>query len=724
MTQLGLPAHCISISTQAKSFAVGANHVDDFSEFEVFKVSGIAATPEFSVNADFSEDFGDSISLKHFSSAVGEWTAVARRKETSSEKKKRYIVFNDEYGYSPIFYSLLPGRELIVSDSFHGVVHELRRKGMEPSLDIYSYLASITTKDSRFSNPFVSKTFSNSIQILPPHKFLHISDESISVHDRSEFLADLVGSPSGLVEAGVDFISRTLSSLASNDNFKRTLLLSGGVDSRTVLSLVVHANAEEAFSLRTNDPRLYKNKYANKVFEDDFYISHQLGNDLGMDWQGVRESFRIETSLEESMILAQSYSSNFSNSFVPASHHQVHKNAEISLRGGGGEPIKGAGFLSLKKQVEEHQKMLGNTGRDAFEKFSNWYVENALIKTRLQGEVGEALNGLATHFESQDFDTAMPYLYQQTRNRTHFGHAKYSSSSNLFPLQPLSNSYFYEASKSIEKTDLRNFALTKEIFQAAAPELLRYPFESDDATEKLTQTPRRKISTGSSILESHFARLASTRSPSTVVTQSGSYKDRFLGDKASALVSMCRSLAHDIEDAFAEHRETLKTAHREALAAIELGVLNPSTTASRMRAARDVFRPTIETGVAFRVKTDERPIESIEIVGIKHPEFAAPKKLQNPEVLPQVVLKPVVSESEGKITVKSNPDCTRPFPLEFAFYLLANGRAVRKNLYQAESEMDFELPDDYAKSSLSVKVFARYSGLSYPCAIAIADVSV
>src|SRR5699024_344100 len=125
----------------------------DPDQFVMIRASGIAAVPEFNLNLDFSKPIPQRITLSNFGSALGEWTAVAERYSQDEATSSEFLICNDEYGYSPLFFSLLPGSKLIISDSFQGVIYELMSNGVTPTLNLNSYITTVTTKDSRFANP-------------------------------------------------------------------------------------------------------------------------------------------------------------------------------------------------------------------------------------------------------------------------------------------------------------------------------------------------------------------------------------------------------------------------------------------------------------------------------------------------------------------------------------------------------------------------------------------
>lgn len=720
MSQIGLSAHSISIETDASTIDFDGDRSIDSAQFIVKNVSGIAASPSFDLDTDFTRPTPRTITASEFAPALGEWTAVAERTVADPRLTSEFLVFNDEFGYSPIFYALISGQKFIVSDSFQGITYELMRNGVNPTLDFSAYITTVITKDSRFSNPLAWQTSAAEIRLLPPHLAVHVTEHSITIIDRKTLLNNECSDPTALIDRGIDFVTGTLKRLALNEDHSHSLLLSGGVDSRVVLALVLAAGVDDAFAIRSNDPRLYKSKYSHRVFEDDFFISYAISKHFSLNWLPPRSTSNLKTSLEEGLWISNTTSSNFSNAYPATAHHTIYATPEISLRGGGGEPIKGAGFLSLAKQVKEYSSKTGASSEAPFTQFRKWFVDNAIIDSTFGSTVNESLSSIQQWLRSESFDDLMPSFYQHCRNRTHFGHAKFSASTNLFAFQPLSNSYFYAASEKHPNPELRGYKIARQIFAATEPSLLDFPFEDREATELLTNGAGKNIPKDSDILESHFSSIANQKPIIEEIIFSGTTQETIPADKSAALVSMSRTIAHEIEEAFPEHRATLKSVHKSVFEALEKGRLSPILTVARMMSARDVFNPTSEPGVSINYECTKNPSSGLTIVGLRASD--ALPNLKVPALLskPPVILNPRVQTKDSKITVEANPATSRPASLEFAFYLLEGGRAVQRTSYMNEQCMVFEIPSGGTHFDFSVKCFARHRGTVAPCAITTA----
>lgn len=722
MPHIGLPAHSITIESKARKIQNVEALEPALSDFKVAHVSGFAATPHFNLDSNFDEPLGMTIALSDVSPAIGEWTAVAVSPASSGSPNSSYIVCNDEYGYSPIFYAQIPGTGIVVSDSFQGVSYELMRNGVQATLNLDSYATTVLTKDSRLSNPLAWQTSASEIFLLPPHYALHVSESAISVFNRAELL-DFSGESFGsIISSGIEYITQTLSNLASHEQMARSLLLSGGVDSRVVLALVLAAGEEKSYSIRSNDPRLYKNKYSYRVFEDDFFISHAIGNHFGMNWHPTRSAHNVRTSLEEGLRISQSTSSNFSNAFPATTHHPVYVTPEISLRGGGGEPIKGAGFLSLIKQVQENSTRIGATEQSPFEQFKQWYLQNAIVDQSKSNFIESSFDEIRPLLNTDSFDTMMPSYYQHSRNRTHFGHGKFSSGTNLFPFQPLSNSHFFSAARQRENTDLRANAIARRVFELTEPSLLDFPFEDTEATKQLTNGHVREIQKNADTLDAHFRLLAEQKPTFQELTFPGSSNDKALSNKNAALISMCRSIANDIEEAFSSKRKELKSLHKSVFDALELGVLSPALTVARMMSARDTFMPSSQPGSNITYSSISNTSATIKIRGLSSNDILPSLKSTALSHRPPVVLSPKTSVKDKKILVEANPESTRPAQLEFAFYLLVNGRVSERSTYSNNSSLSFDFPDGAQRSTITIKCFARHEGTIAPCVIMTARI--
>ena len=723
MSQIGLPAHAITIESQARSIELDRKFYVDPSDFKMLHVSGIAASPDFDINLDFSHPLPQQIGLSVFGPALGEWTAVAERQSNDEAASYEFVICNDEYGYSPIFFALLPGVKLIISDSFQGVIYELMRNGVTPTLNLNSYITTVTTKDSRFANPLAWQTQANEVHLLPPHYAIHVSEDAATIIERSSLLPLPMYSMETLIEQGAKFVAKTLKRLSSDKKKSHSLLLSGGVDSRAVLALVLAAEAGETFAIRSNDPRNYKSKYSYRVFEDDFFISYALGNHYKMKWLPPRSTSILETSLEEGLKISQTTSSNFSYAFPATPHHPIYSVPEISLRGGGGEPIKGAGFLSLAKQVQDFSLKSGATGDAPFDQFKDWFVSNAIINATFSQRVYESLDELEPWLRTNSFEDLMPSYYQHSRNRTHFGHAKFSASTNLFSFQPLSNSYFYAASKLRANRELQSYEILRLIFSATNPSLLDFPFEDPAATKLLTHNPAVTIDRNPAVLDAHFRSVAKHRPTIEQLALCGTTHEVTPNNKNAAMGSLCRIIASELEEYFPEYRSELKSVHTALFKAIGKGLISTNLTVSRMMSARDVIAPTSPPGITSHYSCTKKTDSKISITPVRALDALPHLKRSSLSIKPPIVLNPETRYHEGTITVEANPEMSRPANAEFAFYLLQNGKAIHRTRYSTIASMSFTVSPDDDLSSFSVRSYARHQGTVAPCAIETTAIS-
>src|SRR5699024_3428997 len=101
-------------------------------------------------------------------------------------------------------------------------------------------------------------------------------------------------------------------------------------------------------------------------------------------------------------------------------------------------------------------------------------------------------------------------------------------------------------------SELRNYKIARQIFATTEPSLLSFPFEDPEATDLLSNDNHTVIPRQLDILDSHFRSLAEHKPTIKDIKFRGAFQEKFPSDKNSALISLCRTIAIELEDAFPE----------------------------------------------------------------------------------------------------------------------------------------------------------------------------
>lgn len=460
-------------------------------DMELVSLSGVVIDEQKHWSLRHSDALPAPCRVSEIADSSGEWTSLAMNREGNGDQA-RYLVFSDYAGYAPIFYSLLPGLALVFSDSFSGVVQGLSSLGSSASFNIGNYLTLLSGRAATFDTLVSNETMANEIFVLRPNEAIVVDAENAFLIERAQ-----ISRSQGIFDyekaltSAVQYSSNMLSRFISENLDKTQLLtLTGGVDSRLVFALLSTTPYLKHFQIWTMDPRKAKSAYQQKVHTADVEISNQIRQAYNLDWMPSRDRKKFSVSFVELLARHQSFNSNFSFKFSPSTYLAAEANPILTLRGGGGELLRGTGGARLASgRYSDYRKNGGSLEQ------VRWAAEDYLQRSVLT----EDFYGIAKDFLVQQLNSyTAPLLrekldsfYRDTRNRAHFGHYRVSESLNDYLLQVLSSPHFQRLTELAGYDYISAHGLVRDIFDSTKPKLRKFPFENASAHDQLHVSSRK-----------------------------------------------------------------------------------------------------------------------------------------------------------------------------------------------------------------------------------------
>lgn len=449
----------------------------------VVSIEGIVMDPDRHWSLAHSDEVPVRCIVGDIADSSGEWTAIAEQRD---DDFCRYLAFSDYAGYAPIFYSFLPGKAVVVSGSFSGAVQGFKALGGITTLNLGNYLTLISGRARTFETLISSETMANEIHILRPGEALSIEHQAVTIVDRESLSpAATRNNYDEALTAAVEYTSSTISHLlSSNTEAVPLITLTGGVDSRLVFALLNTTDFLQDFRVWTMDPRDKKDPNQRRVFTADVEISNQIRKSYGLSWMSDWKQQKVSASLTETLARHQSFYSNYFFQFYTAKHIQLEKDPIVTLRGGGGEILRGSSNARVANNRYDEYVAAGGELEDV-----KWAADNFLERSFLTNELRPiSQDYLAKQLSSKDPSSIREKLdtfYKDHRNRAHFGHHRVSEGKKDHILQVLSNPYMQRL------VDLSNYdyvssnGIVMDLFSATEPDLRKFPFESEAAHKEL-----------------------------------------------------------------------------------------------------------------------------------------------------------------------------------------------------------------------------------------------
>lgn len=700
----------VSFQTDAKLVSKESTiRTNELNGFSVTHLSGLLIGSKGVFLKDFNEPLECELTLFDVKYSYGEWASVAKRERIAEDD---YIIFSDSYGYCPVFYSLIPEKYLIISDTFHGIISALEENDITRTLDVRNYVTAISTQIAHFQNAFSHNTMSSEVKILLPGQYLHVTNQSVALMNWQDH--DDQKSYELNIRNAVELASIALRALNDLPEISKRITLSGGVDSRVALALLKHAGVEKEFNIFSMDPRTWTSPGTSRVIKRDVVIANLIREKCGMSWWRPGDRSMISLDFMESLRAFQSYRSNYAFTFKPASTHTIHSNTMLTIRGGGGEILRStSGGRAMSNKFNLENRRPSDSASEEAKWLAETYTKNTLITDRFRELMKSSIIESYEFSRGENFEERMNSFYFNYRNRSHFGHARHSNTSNDMPLQLLSNPYFLEASRKITFKERSEGLLVEDIFELAAPELLAFPFEDQLWTERLARDPLEVDLESDGWIESYDENLKDL--PKAAFFNGwgrGERNEKFEFDSEQSSVNyVTRGFSLIEAHAPASLRNDLLAQHTIILKALRQKKLNAFNLVAKVASALDVFVPFSSNGNGIRMTCKRSALRdqiSSRVLTPSKPKVIS-DGISNMPVFEQ---KPEMIRNEYGFTIRANPQGQITILMDYAFYLLRDGKRIAQRWYEESESADFT--GNFDEGTYSAISFARPKGETAP----------
>lgn len=472
----------LAIDTRAASLHRGSSTVNP-QVMPMISIEGILMDADRHWSLLHSDALPTRCTVGDIADSSGEWTAIANQRDGDFS---RYLAFSDYAGYAPLFYTFLPGKAVVVSGSFSGAVQGLKNLGGNTTLNLGNYLTLITGRARTFETLIASETMANEIHILRPGEALSIEHEAVTIIDRQELSPAAAGNNyEQALAAAVDNTSNTISRvLANNVEATPIITLTGGVDSRLALALLSTTDFLSDFRVWSIDPRNSKNPNQRRIFTVDVEISNQIRKSYGLSWVNDWKRQKVSATLLETLARHQSYRSNYHFQFYTAQHVQLEKDPVLTLRGGGGEILRGSSNARTASSRFEAYVASGGKLEDV-EWAARDFLERSFLSNQLRPVAQDYLAEQLTTRDESSIREKLDLFYKNHRNRAHFGHHRMSQGKKDHILQVLSSPYIQRLVDLSDYDYASSSGIVVDLFNATKPDLRKFPFESKAAHDRL-----------------------------------------------------------------------------------------------------------------------------------------------------------------------------------------------------------------------------------------------
>lgn len=416
------------------------------------------------------------ISLEEVLLDNGQWLGVFSKLNTREK-----IITADYFGFSTAFYSIVNQGalvDIVISDSFRGLSSYLFKQGIVGNLNWDIILPHLLSNTNLFLTRASDYTFHKNIFCLNYKKIIYMKNGRFNIINR-ELLnkKNIKKSYDTLVDEGINLAIKNFESVVSDDR-EICLNLSGGKDSRVVLSMLLNSKKKDGIRCLTSNPFCLPAGATKDILLQDFRLASKIVSQYKLDWFHKDNYSEYLLSYEEQLGIWQDFRSNSSFELRPK-HSQTKDCKELRITGIGGELFRsylGAGYkISFAQWWNENQdKATVVALKGLFRSLCNSWLLDSQVYSRLE----EAFVDSFLFNNDGDVLSQLDESYLAYRNRAHAGVAGVHNFEGAVLKYPLAQASFREANLLLSKEEQFNGKILFDIIERTAPELNYLEFAS------------------------------------------------------------------------------------------------------------------------------------------------------------------------------------------------------------------------------------------------------
>ncbi len=671
--------------------------------FVVEKLSGLVFTRRFKGSFDLSEAAPNNLTLSDIGDAFGEWMAVCSTRGLGEEQ---HVVFSDFFGLAPVYYSFIPGRGIIISDSYSGVASAYQSRIGQLSLNEPNYLSLLPNWIGIYlAASCQENTMSNEIKLLLPTEALVITSNSVRIIDRMSLSsASRIEDPEALIERGIEESTSMLAYLSQSSEMEKRIRLSGGNDSRMALSLMAAAGVTQEFRVQTTDPRPIESPAAREMLEKDMRISDELRRRYGMAWATPYSGGRIRLSFEETIRSYCDYQSQLSPEFFTQSPVRLLPHEPIlTMVGAGGEIMRQAAAASyipgeVFGSVAEAEALPPN---EQIQRIVDWSLQRLAIPASLKAVSHAYLKSAFERAGGASLRERLTNFNFLTSYRCHFGNGRLFTALNQPQISVLNNAHFVKASQFMSIEERASDQFTRKLLEKTDPKLLDVVFENESTTKNVSSPTAVNPRLNAWIPEYDNATSNQSRVTDMSVKSGPARQWRTFFDPKQQGQAYLSEGFDEIERLTKHSKDAgWREFHDRLLEHGRVGSLHQNWLVFKTACALEGFYP--QNAEQVFLDSDVPPRDS-SLKGEINVSNAIRDGWNDADL---IRIQPQAVASGGLVIVSLQPQVAASDSYEYAAYLMEDGRKLFSQGYQDQPNFIFEV-DNLDGRNLSIIGFAR-----------------